>query len=369
MPLTRAALQRFVALVALCILSVPALAQSRRVVDHLETLGARVTQVRSGVVTKVRFLKPDIVVSNDDLRLLSALTGLERVHLLQTYVTDEGLRHLRPIANLKQLVLPPTITNEGVAEIRAHKGLESLELTGPGVTDVGAAHFAEFRKLKSLHLFGTAISDFGMPQVAACSALEVLGAPRRISDEGLRLVTKLTRLVALDLSGTRVTDQGLSHLETLRRLDWLSLAGTSVSNDGLRFLEPLTELGFLDLTRTNINDDGMAHLTSLQKLDVLCLPEEVTDAGMQEIGKLKRLRTLYASHTRITDAGLQALVVGKVPLRTLSLYHTNVTDEGISYLTRIRTLEDVNLGETRVTHDGILRLQRALPNTTIQWPR
>lgn len=356
----------FVSLLVWCIPCVAALAQSFPPVLQLMESGARLGENPAGEVIGVHFPKPD--TTNDDLRPVSSLSQLEWVELRRTSVTDEGLVHLQTLEHLKALFLPPTITDQGIALLRGHQGVECLEVTGRGITDAGAAYLPDFPRIRSLSLKRTAITDAGMEYVAKCATLEALGTPEGIHDEGLRQVRLLKQLVSLDLNGARVTNRGLAHVAALRRLEWLGLGGTEISDEGLLHLEELTELAFLDLTGTNVGDGGMVHLRRLSKLESLYLPNGVSDIGMRDVAKLAALRVLRASNAKITDAGLSVLP-GNMDLRILSLYDTAITNAGVPHLARLTTLEELNLGRTKVTREGFDRLRQALPNTRIQWPQ
>ncbi len=51
----------------------------------------------------------------------------------------------------------------------------------------------------------------------------------------------------------------------------------------------------------------------------------------------------------------------------LSFHYTQVTDEGIRCLHEYSGLEEVDLRGTKVSEEGVRRLQEALPNCTIRW--
>ncbi len=62
----------------------------------------------------------------------------------------------------------------------------------------------------------------------------------------------------------------------------------------------------------------------------------MTDAGLEHLNGLNRLRTLVLRYTRVTDAGLQ-------------------------YLEKLSRLKTVDLTDAKVTAAGVRRLKSALP--------
>jgi hypothetical protein len=55
-------------------------------------------------------------------------------------------------------------------------------------------------------------------------------------------------------------------------------------------------------------------------------------------------------------------------LRTLALFATNVTDAGLEQLKALNHLEELQLADTKVTDQGVKKLQETLPNCRIERP-
>jgi hypothetical protein len=127
---------------------------------------------------------------------------------------------------------------------------------------------------------------------------------------------ELSQLQELHLDHTGVTDAGLVHLRGLSRLQELWLQNTRVTDAGLVQLRGLKQLQFLDLSGVKVTDAGLVHLRGLSQLEVLWLIEtEVTDAGLIHLEGLKQLRllglainnTLMSTSTKVTDQGVKKL--------------------------------------------------------------
>jgi len=83
---------------------------------------------------------------------------------------------------------------------------------------------------------------------------------------------------------------------------------------------------------------------------------EVTDAGLKELKKLKSLQSLDLTDTKITDAGLKELKELK-SLQELDLSGTKVTDAGLKELKELKSLQRLNLFGTSVTDAGLKELK------------
>ena len=96
-------------------------------------------------------------------------------------------------------------------------------------------------------------------------------------------------------------------------------------------------------------DADMEHVKSLPRLKMLRLNgANVTDIGLQHLAVLTDLEELSLNRTQVGDAGLEH-VQGLTQLRRLNLYATNISDSGLKYLKRLGRLEDLCLSKTNVT--------------------
>jgi beta-lactamase regulating signal transducer with metallopeptidase domain len=178
----------------------------------------------------------------------------------------------------------------------------------------------------------------------------------RVTDTGVAHLAGLTRLLLLDLEGTKITDAGLEHLRGLSELQYLRLKSTPVTDAGLAYLKGLTGLSALNLQDTGITDVGLEHLKGLTRLQALDVSgTRVTDAGMVHVKGLTRLQKFTANDTRITDAGLVPLQ-GLTGLKAVELADTQVTDAGLEHLKGLTGLEDLVL-PGQITDAGMEHLK------------
>jgi len=84
---------------------------------------------------------------------LPELSGLCRLNLESTSITDDGLHHLAAIESLEDLDLSSTaITDAGLKELRSLKNLRSLALKRTAVTEAGLSELQALPHLASLSL-------------------------------------------------------------------------------------------------------------------------------------------------------------------------------------------------------------------------
>ncbi len=69
----------------------------------------------------------------------------------------------------------------------------------------------------------------------------------------------------------------------MTQLTSLSLDSTGITDDGLKHLSGLKNLQYLYLDSTSVTDAGMKHLTGLTELRVLSAPNQITQAGIDEL--------------------------------------------------------------------------------------
>lgn len=147
------------------------------------------------------------------------------------------------------------------------------------------------------------------------------------------LITAFPRLQTLELSHcSNITDEGLKLIDRLSDLIKLSLREcTEISDQSLIMLGKMKKLQILDLSSCqNITDKGLKSLEQLKNLITLSLADciLITDEGLQVVENYKKLKTLNLSRCKkITDNGLKP--IQKIPeLQSLSVLDCKlITDE------------------------------------------
>jgi Leucine rich repeat len=161
-------------------------------------------------------------------------------------------------------------------------------------------------------------------------------------------------VVYVNLTGSDVTTDMRNILVSQGSIGHPSL---EVTKTGLEQLEKLKQLRTLRLSKTQITDDGLEHLVELKQLITLFLDEtNITDTGLKNLKGLKQLRYLYLNGTQVTDNGLEQLK-GLNRLHNLELGNTKITDAGMVRLKGLTQLRILWLDNNQITGAGFKHLE------------
>ena len=176
---------------------------------------------------------------------------------------------------------------------------------------------------------------------------------------------KLTDVRSLSFygSGGIAIDAHADFLRKMGQLEVLFLTGTDFSNAGMPHLAGLTGLRRLHLTNS-ITGEGLVHLKDLTQLEELSFdfsPQivwdkpQITDAGFAHLAGLKRLKTLRIYTGRLTSAGTKHLVnLNQLTVLDLS---ADMSDEALEPISKLESLEQLNLMGHKLTEAGVVHLQ------------
>lgn len=167
-----------------------------------------------------------------------------------------------------------------------------------------------------------------------------------INERGLKALATLAPqdLQSLRLGGCGLTDKSLIHLRNLTWLEHLDLSCNPVSGTGLAHLEGMLLLERLELWGCDLTEEGLANLPPLPSLKHLSV----------------------AIHLDLPNDAL-ALLVRLPTLESLDLCSTPIGDRALAHLRKLRQLRSLHVSHTKVIHDGIAELHAALPLCQISW--
>jgi Leucine Rich Repeat (LRR) protein len=295
------------------------------------------------------------------LEQLSRVEGIQELRLGNSKgVTDNGLRHLRSLQQLRHLDLSMTaVTDRGLEVLRAFPLLESVNLSWTRVTDAGVAHLAACDSLRRVHLGGTVAGDGALRTLAGKSDLAVLETGAGVTNDGLRLLREfpvfrtwrdgeaeigLLRGEAqpnrLALSGA-ISDEGMAALQGLDGLFALDISDQSlhVSPPGLAFLATLEHLSWLSIDATDETMPAIARLPHLRHL--ACQDTQAGDNGFAALSASRSIESIWGRRCHnLRTAGFLALATMPA-LRALSVSCLNVEDEGIAALPTFPALREL----------------------------
>jgi hypothetical protein len=148
----------------------------------------------------------------------------------------------------------------------------------------------------------------------------------------------------------RLTKELVAALAAFPNVTYLECRGNSAVDDrALAFSEKLPQLHQLDLTGTRVSDVGLEKLVvAFPNLEYLSLEgTAITDDGLKHLPRLTRLRGLILNGTQVGDAGI-AHLAGMPTIEQLWLDRTKVTDDVARQLAKLR-LRGLSLRYTRIS--------------------
>ena len=187
------------------------------------------------------------------------------------------------------------------------------------------------------------------------SALESRGAWIEMDDDGALLGIDLTRPVyQLD---ENFTYKDLKSLRVFPDLVSLDLSTTAISDAGLEALTNLSKLRVLRLADTEVTGQGLGILTELSELEVLDVSDtKITPEAVIHIRQSALLKTLSLAHNNsITDLSL-AQLRGLTQLESLKLTLNPISDAGLEHLEGFTRLKVLDVAHTQITDDGLQHL-------------
>jgi hypothetical protein len=158
--------------------------------------------------------------------------------LVETSVTDAGLRHLAGLPHINNLTLgsahprpgataaPNRITDAGLVHLKGLTSLQNLQLGGLPITDAGLDAIKDLPKLGELYLERTRVQGLGLGRLKSLPMLAVVhldGSP--ISELALGQLKGATNLEVLSLAGAPLTGNGLRSLKAVPRLKQINIRG------------------------------------------------------------------------------------------------------------------------------------------------
>ncbi|MBA4030878.1 MAG: hypothetical protein C0478_08305 [Planctomyces sp.] len=122
-----------------------------------------------GNCRKLRYLRLDGTrVTDEGLKHLARLPGLESIHLRNTRITSQGARHLSDIPTLRRIDLGYTdVDSDALPLLATLPNLESLSLIGTRITSSNFDRFAEMPSLRFLEIVANQIDTKGLAQFAS----------------------------------------------------------------------------------------------------------------------------------------------------------------------------------------------------------
>lgn len=253
-------------------------------------------------------------MTDADLGKLSKIEKLAVISLASSQITDAGIDKLADIKTLEEINISEMrqIDGTGLKRFSQLPNLKRLKLLDTPIPDTALRHLKGLEHLQELSLsvntFQSRITDLGLKELVALRSLKRLSlGGSGITDVGLEVIAKLNTLEHLELNYTSIGNNGLKHCREMKNLKHLNLGGTRVDNDGLKYLQDHPSLTNLGLGNLNISDDGLRHLRKTRLENIFLNSERITDQGLRHLQEIKTLQYLNLYESKVTRAGIQQL--------------------------------------------------------------
>jgi hypothetical protein len=323
------------------------------------------------------------------LAFLQQLPGLKSLDLAGVELTAADLACLRGLGRLESLRLAGALGTDGVPGA-ASRTLKSLKLPFCDLTDAGLVSLAGLDRLEVLDLTATNITAAGLERLPAlrglreltlrevdvpAKAVDALAAklPRdlrvvwtpgrsRAEREALAVLRKTNEIEATE-DGTKPVTELVFLPRWVRRVRTDPDLGPAVMDAVMAF----KDLDYLQIGGPQFTDSHLERLKGLPKLKFLWIARgsRITDAGLAHLKTFPALTRLDLDDApRVTLAGL-AHLEGIPKLEELWLQGRQFSDDAVPRLARLKGLKILVLNKTGCTDEGVERLRKALPGTTL----
>jgi hypothetical protein len=179
--------------------------------------------------------------------------------------------------------------------------------------------------------------------------------PNSDTDDVLQWLPSFPRLKRLLLKEGQATDDGLAHVSGLRDLEvFFVWDARAVSDAGIEHLRGLDRLKNIHVSNSQIGDGALAVFGSLPALEELSLQGNAfTDDGVRHLVGLSQLRSLWiGGKTRYSDE-VTTHLSQLLNLQELDLQPCRLSDDGLRQLAPLRQLRRLYVGAKHGTEDTI----------------
>jgi hypothetical protein len=224
---------------------------------------------------------------------------------------------------------------------------------------------------------GKKLTDADFAALGRLAHLKSLDVNNGLTDDRLALLAGLAELESLQTNLAQVTDDGLKPLAKLRSLRTLKFyhPGPSFSGKGLAHLADLPHLQSLTVAGSlAFNDDGMAAVARLKTLqEFRTWHAGATNEGVKKLKDLPNLKSLnlgqrltYKPPACPTDETIDILADLKT-LETLQLSETRLNFASLQRLKQLPMLKKLTLEGVDLSKADLERLKKELPTAAITW--
>ena len=304
-------------------------------------------------------------ISIAGLRHIRSLEKLAFLYLGATSITGDTLKEFGTLDRLKTLGIGYNrITDSALGELRGgFKSLEYLWIEHTPITDVSLEHLKVLPSLRVVHAESTKITAVGVrqfnearPDVKVVWREEAVSNPKRPAkpDSTAKASTDPKPAPARVMSPNRLAAQTI-----LKYGGWFESAEPKQTVRTMEEWEKLPEsfpISAIEIgdyaTPSVLTEENLAVITGMGQPDHVTRLKlhnvpNITDGGLVHVLRLRSLENLELGNTAITDDGLKKLTA--LPLHALCCQKCKFSNRGMKYIHRFAKLEYLSLAGTSIT--------------------
>jgi len=305
----------------------------------------------------------DTAISADAIAHLEKLRNLRLLSIENTRIKADELSRLNGIRNLEDLTIGgPTFSDEDVAKLSGLRNIRFLKIVSPKVAGrtLSAIEGGFYLTLDCPEVTDDALGELGkiegltriefirskVTRAAAIGLLLRVPEICTVKFPDVKFEYDLTYTTDFSVEGEEAWDGDLSGLEEIEDLSikaWNSdqlvdlrrlAALRTLQVRSFKYFDDMVPIpplpgttGAPEVRGESLGNEVMRHITPLENLEHLKLNcEELTDGIIDDLGRMKSLRTIEASGTKVTKRAIE-LVTQLPHLKTISFREGNLTIE------------------------------------------
>ena len=275
-------------------------------------------------------------ISDQVAPLIARQTALTSLAMRNTLVSDDGIAQLAALESLKviDLRLSPLVTDQAAATLAAMPSLRAVRISGVNMTDEGVKQLLQLPRLTEIDVRNCrGVTKAGITAMVDKQPLRVLKlGGGTIDDDVLGIVANMRQLSNLSLDNCNITDAGVSQLESLSLTTLTIFQAPRVTDEGLKVLSKFDGLKALTLRDVPANCAALAKLSHPEKIRSLNLAQSgITDEQTALLTKMTGIEKLILNETALTDASVDVLRELKT-LKHFEATQTQLSPDGVARL-------------------------------------
>ena len=290
--------------------------------------------------------------------------------------TSNPQQNLTPQEILERFRATPSgqLTDKDLIAVAAHPdqaaSVLELNLNSARITSDGLRALKPFANLRKLDLTGCSLLGDDWKPLSDLTQLEWLSLQGAgLTDASLPVLATLTRLQHLNLANTQITDGPFEYLTGLTLLQELNISGCQLSGACMEAFGPKgakASLRTVMANNTKFGFFGFDHLKSQRDLEILFAANcDAGDVVIQNLKGLNKLQVLHLSGNSLSDEGLKVLT-GMKQLTKLSVNDSRaVSNTTLQRLKSLRQLSELDVSGTGCTVEGIQAFRKLVPDCQV----